>query len=296
MNSENNFSQTAPSVFDGENYHLWDVRMETYLEALDLWEAMEEDYDAVPLPDNPTMKESETVKEYSDRLLNIVNRSCHSHRPGSDADLENMPYGSAFNHGAPSTCPLLLIEPSYKINGEDRSKGRPIRVNDEEDTKEKATMKPTPDSKVETKSGPASDPKTKKIVPANSHGKDVPISDLKIDPKVDKMAFAESKDGTKMSLDQKPSKTTVKNTSKPVSKVESKSAEVGISDSKDLPENISSNKLVKKVSQGSGRSTNVVDNSATSPSDVREKTDSVPSTSQSKREDEKPHLCHQNLH
>ncbi|OIT29632.1 protein trichome birefringence-like 35, partial [Nicotiana attenuata] len=142
------FSQLAPPVFDGQNYQLWAVRMETYLEALDLWEAVEEDYDVLPLPNNPTMaqikshkekktrkskakatlfagvsaiiftrvmalksakeiwdylkgeytgderirgmkvlnlirefelqkmKESETVKEYSDRLLGIVNKHC----------------------------------------------------------------------------------------------------------------------------------------------------------------------------------------------------------------------------
>lgn len=208
----------------------------------------------------------------------------------SDADLDNMPYDSAFSRGAASTRPLLLIEPSYKVNGEDRTKGRPIRVNGEEDTKEKSTMKPAPDSKVETKSGPASDPKIKETLPANSNGKDVPISDLKLDPKVDKMANAESKDDIKASSDPKPSKATVKNTSKPVPKAELKSAEVGTSDSKDPPENISSNKQVKKVSQGSGRTTNVVDNSATSPSDVREKTGNVPSSSQSKREDEKPQV------
>lgn len=208
----------------------------------------------------------------------------------SDADLDNMPYDSAFSRGAASTRPLLLIEPPYKVNGEDRTKGRPVRVNGEEDTKEKATTKPAPDSKVETKSGPASDPKIKEPLPANSHGKDVLISDLKLDPKVDKMAYAESKDDIKMPSDPKPSEATVKNTSKPVSKAESKSAEVGTSDSKDLPDNISSNKQVKKVNQGSGRSTNVVDNSATSPSDVREKTGSVPSTAQSKREDEKPQV------
>lgn len=201
-----------------------------------------------------------------------------------------MPYDSAFNRGAASTRPLLLSEPSYTVTGEDRRKGRSIRVNGEEDKKEKATMKPAPDSKVESKSGPASDPKIKESLLANSNGKDVPISDLKLDPKVDKMAFAESKDDTKTSSDPKPSKPAAKNTSKPVSKAESKSAEVGTSDSKDLPENISSNKQAKKVSQGSGRVTNVVDNSTTSPSDVREKTGSVPSTSQSKREDEKPQV------
>ncbi|XP_027768661.1 mechanosensitive ion channel protein 2, chloroplastic-like isoform X3 [Solanum pennellii] len=202
----------------------------------------------------------------------------------SDADLDNMTYDSAFSRGAASTRPLLLIEPSYKVHGEDRTKGRPIRVNGEEDTKEKATMKPAPDSKVETKSRPASDPKIKETLPANSNGKDVPLSDLKLDPKVDKMAHAESKDNIKASSDPKSSKATV---NKPVPKAELKSAEVGISDSKDPPENISSNKQVEKVSQGNGRTTNVVDNSATSPSDVREKTGNVPSTSQPKREDEK---------
>ncbi|XP_019242094.1 PREDICTED: uncharacterized protein LOC109222159, partial [Nicotiana attenuata] len=122
METEMSFSQLAPPVFDGENYQLWAVRMETYLEALDLWEAVEEDYDVLSLPNNPTvtqikshkerkpgnqrrkqlcllgeytgderirgmkvlnlirefelqkMKESETVKEYSDRLLGIVNK------------------------------------------------------------------------------------------------------------------------------------------------------------------------------------------------------------------------------
>ncbi|KAJ8557492.1 hypothetical protein K7X08_003117 [Anisodus acutangulus] len=179
----------------------------------------------------------------------------------SDADLDNMPYDSPFNRGAASTRPLLLIEPSYKVNGEDRTKGRPIRVNGEEDTKEKATVKPAAESKVETKSGSASDPKVKETLP---------LSYLKHEPKVD----AESKDDTKTPSDTKPSKATVKNTSKPVSKAESKSAEVGTSDSKDLSENISSNKQVKKVSQA----------------DVREKTGSFPSVSQSKREDEKPQV------
>jgi hypothetical protein len=36
MEAEANFS---PPVFDGENYQFWAVRRETYLEALDLWEA-----------------------------------------------------------------------------------------------------------------------------------------------------------------------------------------------------------------------------------------------------------------
>ncbi|XP_016576540.1 uncharacterized protein LOC107874206 [Capsicum annuum] len=73
--------------------------METYLEALDLWEPVEKDYEVQPLPTNPIteyagderirgmqvlnlirdfelqrMKESELVKKYSDRLLSIANK------------------------------------------------------------------------------------------------------------------------------------------------------------------------------------------------------------------------------
>ena len=55
MEIEVSISQLAPLVFNGENYQLWAVRMKTYLEALDLWEAVEENYDVPPLPDNPTM-------------------------------------------------------------------------------------------------------------------------------------------------------------------------------------------------------------------------------------------------
>ncbi|XP_075099447.1 uncharacterized protein LOC142176225 [Nicotiana tabacum] len=111
-------------VFNGENYQLWAVRMKAYLEVLDLWEAVEEDYDVFPLPNNPTvaqikshkekktrkskakatlfagdekirgmkllnlirefelqkMKESETVKEYSNQLLGIVNKAQEQRR------------------------------------------------------------------------------------------------------------------------------------------------------------------------------------------------------------------------
>ncbi|XP_019263915.1 PREDICTED: uncharacterized protein LOC109241607 [Nicotiana attenuata] len=63
METEMSFSQLAPPVFDSENYQLWAVRMETNLEALDLWEAVEEDYDVLPLPNNPTMARIKSHKE-----------------------------------------------------------------------------------------------------------------------------------------------------------------------------------------------------------------------------------------
>nr|KYP52898.1 hypothetical protein KK1_025097 [Cajanus cajan] len=37
--------------------------MEAYLEALDLWEAIEEDYEVLPLPDNPTVAQIRSHKE-----------------------------------------------------------------------------------------------------------------------------------------------------------------------------------------------------------------------------------------
>ena len=63
MEAESSFSAIAPPVFDSDNYKIWAVRMETYLEALDLWEAVEEDYEIAPLPDNPTMAQIKHHKE-----------------------------------------------------------------------------------------------------------------------------------------------------------------------------------------------------------------------------------------
>ncbi|XP_059280984.1 uncharacterized protein LOC132034611 [Lycium ferocissimum] len=63
IDSENSFSQIAPPVFDCENYHLWAVRIETYLEALDLWEVVEEDYDVLLLPNNPSLAQIKSQKE-----------------------------------------------------------------------------------------------------------------------------------------------------------------------------------------------------------------------------------------
>ncbi|KAA8540206.1 hypothetical protein F0562_024231 [Nyssa sinensis] len=63
MEGEFNFSSVAPPVFDGDNYQMWAVCMETYLDALDLWEAVEEDYEVQPLPANPTVAQIKIYKE-----------------------------------------------------------------------------------------------------------------------------------------------------------------------------------------------------------------------------------------
>ncbi|XP_047257590.1 uncharacterized protein LOC124889659 [Capsicum annuum] len=125
MEAESSLSSMAPPVFNGDNYQIWAVRMKTYLDAMDMWEVVEEDYEITPLPENPTMahiknhkdkktrksksakdicdylkseyegderirgmqvlnliryfeiqkmKETETIKDYSERFLNIENR------------------------------------------------------------------------------------------------------------------------------------------------------------------------------------------------------------------------------
>ena len=55
MDFETPFTTLAPPVFKGKNYKLWASRMKAHLEANDLWEAVEEDYEVIPLTDNPTM-------------------------------------------------------------------------------------------------------------------------------------------------------------------------------------------------------------------------------------------------
>nr|XP_033510494.1 uncharacterized protein LOC117275310 [Nicotiana tomentosiformis] len=63
METETSFSKLAPPIFDGENYQLWAVRMK----ALDIWEAVEEDYDVLPLPNNPTLAQIKSHKEKKTR-------------------------------------------------------------------------------------------------------------------------------------------------------------------------------------------------------------------------------------
>lgn len=67
METETNFS-LAPSIFYGENYQTWTVKMIVYLEALDLWEAVGEDYVVLLLFENPTMAQIKTHKERKTRM------------------------------------------------------------------------------------------------------------------------------------------------------------------------------------------------------------------------------------
>ena len=63
MNSQTPYTALAPPVFDGDNFQIWAARME----ANDLWEAVEEDYEVLPLPTNPSVAQIKTHKERKTR-------------------------------------------------------------------------------------------------------------------------------------------------------------------------------------------------------------------------------------
>ncbi|RVW86335.1 hypothetical protein CK203_035518 [Vitis vinifera] len=53
----------APSILDGDNYETWAVRMTVHLQALDVWEVVEENYEVPPLGANPTVAQMKLHKE-----------------------------------------------------------------------------------------------------------------------------------------------------------------------------------------------------------------------------------------
>ncbi|XP_048139602.1 uncharacterized protein LOC125316165 [Rhodamnia argentea] len=67
MEAGSSVFSVAPPVFDGENYQAWAVRVQAYLEGCDFWEAVEQDYEVAPLPDNPTINQIKFHKERTTR-------------------------------------------------------------------------------------------------------------------------------------------------------------------------------------------------------------------------------------
>ncbi|KAK5786032.1 hypothetical protein PVK06_040657 [Gossypium arboreum] len=49
------FSPAAPPIFSGEGYHIWVVKMRTYLQAFDLWKVVNSVIEPAPLRANPTV-------------------------------------------------------------------------------------------------------------------------------------------------------------------------------------------------------------------------------------------------
>ncbi|XP_017644422.1 uncharacterized protein LOC108485074 [Gossypium arboreum] len=61
--ASSSFSSAAPPVFNGEGFHIWVVKMRTYLQAFDLWEVVNTDVEPTPLRANPTMAQ---IRQHAD--------------------------------------------------------------------------------------------------------------------------------------------------------------------------------------------------------------------------------------
>ncbi|KAL6959490.1 hypothetical protein U1Q18_039640 [Sarracenia purpurea var. burkii] len=201
----------------------------------------------------------------------------------SDSDLENIPFSdSVFTRGraTASNRPLILIEPSNKINGEDnrtKPQARSMRTNGEQDSKA-AAVRPSPDGNTDANGGAKPMPQSKaKETTTDSGVREMPKSDTKIGPKTQEI----------QNPDNKGDNTDVASTSD--RKV---SDEVSSSDSKTLDSNstpnISSTKQPKKTGSGNAQQKSTVHNSSASFPETRgEKPDDFPSSPQSKQESER---------
>uniref|UniRef100_A0A6N2LA08 Mechanosensitive ion channel protein n=1 Tax=Salix viminalis TaxID=40686 RepID=A0A6N2LA08_SALVM len=126
----------------------------------------------------------------------------------SDTDMENVPFtDSIYNHGGvASKRPLLLIEPSYRINGEDKAKSqaRPGRVTGEKDGK--TTPRFTSDTKAGTNA--KSDPKAKETQKSDTKGEfnsgETPNSDDKVHAKSTTVSVSHSRADDKMTVKSPP--------------------------------------------------------------------------------------------
>ena len=76
----------APSILNGDNYETWVVRMIVHLQALDVWEAVEENYEVPLLGAIPTVaqmklhKERKTRKAKAKNLLVCCNFTINFHQ------------------------------------------------------------------------------------------------------------------------------------------------------------------------------------------------------------------------
>ena len=206
----------------------------------------------------------------------------------SDADFENIPFAdSAFARGgvAPNR-PLLLIEPPYRINGEDKTKTqtRSARTNGEQDGK--VPLRPTTDTKADAKAGatPVTDSKVRETL-ASEKKENVKAGETPNTDKKDPKGLAASTTDPKMG-----DKVMVKSASKSGSKTDSKVAEVSsfetrtqgtISDNS--TQNVSDSNQPKKAGVGNARHNSPVPSSDT----ANEKSGGFPASPQSKQEDER---------
>ncbi|XWS45016.1 hypothetical protein CRYUN_Cryun15aG0099600 [Craigia yunnanensis] len=182
----------------------------------------------------------------------------------TDADLENIPFeDSMYNRGGvPSNRPLLLIEPSYKINGEDRTKGRTSRPAGEQDSKTK--VRPTADTKADNKAGATPKP--------DSKSKGTTSIELTADAKIGESPNSETKEDFKVAFESKSDlktddKVTVKSPSKSAYKTSSNATKTSSPDQKvldSISDNLPQNKKVTDKQQKIARQSSKLDNSSVS--------------------------------
>jgi hypothetical protein len=65
--ASNTYSLATPPVFTGVNYQMWAVRMKTYLQACDLWDAVEQEHEPQPLSADPTIAQIRNNREERSR-------------------------------------------------------------------------------------------------------------------------------------------------------------------------------------------------------------------------------------
>lgn len=80
--ASNNLSLVTPPIFIGENYTIWSVKMQSYLESFDLWEVVVEDRTISPFLRYPILAQikaniEEKTKRYKGKTViqNLVSDS-----------------------------------------------------------------------------------------------------------------------------------------------------------------------------------------------------------------------------
>lgn len=186
----------------------------------------------------------------------------------SDADLDNIPFTD--RGGMVSNRPLLLIEPPYKINGDDRPKthSRTMRSSGDQD---KATSRPIPNIKSDAKISSTS---------SDSKYKETPSAHRKTDTKADSASIGpetSNKTTAKLSLTSDIDSRKSAGASNTDPKVSDPSPDI-------LAKKSADDKPPTKVGSWKERQTSK-DGQSTSPSETTERSGSFTPSSQTKQED-----------
>lgn len=75
MNTEASFTLIAPLIFYNINYRGWVIRIEAYLDIINVREVVRYDYEIPPVPNNPTMTK---IKNHKDRKQHQKSKLAYS--------------------------------------------------------------------------------------------------------------------------------------------------------------------------------------------------------------------------